>query len=279
MRGEHGLLGGEPVRCEGSSPHARGTRNGAGPPGMPFGIIPACAGNTESQSSSSSSARDHPRMRGEHLTVNHRAVIQRGSSPHARGTRGQGDAVQVAVGIIPACAGNTGTRNIFYKHRGDHPRMRGEHLLRICMRNAGRGSSPHARGTHGSIRGARRLLGIIPACAGNTQSRNVDISLRVDHPRMRGEHTASSRYMSRSAGSSPHARGTPSSPINARECIGIIPACAGNTKGTATKAGATRDHPRMRGEHLNQAQRTGLDPGSSPHARGTPIRLSIWVLV
>ena len=42
------------------------------------------------------------------------------------------------MGIIPAYAGNTGTRNIFYKHRGDHPRVCGEHVLTVSHRAVAR---------------------------------------------------------------------------------------------------------------------------------------------
>ena len=50
-------------------------------------------------------------------------------------------------GIIPACAGNTLRTVEPIALAGDHPRMRGEHTVRV--QNAVRvlGSSPHARGT------------------------------------------------------------------------------------------------------------------------------------
>ena len=51
----------------------------------------------------------------------------------------------------------------------------------------------------------------------------------------------------------------------------IIPACAGNTQGPTTTVSATRDHPRMRGEHWTQVRVCVVRLGSSPHARGTPI--------
>ena len=51
---------------------------------------------------------------------------------------------------------------------GDHPRMRGEHALRMAARLAKRGSSPHARGARQCRSLKRGVLGIIPACAGST---------------------------------------------------------------------------------------------------------------
>ena len=129
-------------------------------------------------------------MRGEH---------RRSSRPPVTGRR-----------IIPACAGNTGTRvcqlvimpGSSPHARGtpltarkptasarDHPRMRGEHVLVQQQRNA--------------------LVGIIPACAGNTAS--------------------AFEYLWRWPGSSPHARGT--------------------LDNNVWEPGAYGDHPRMRGEH------------------------------
>ena len=49
----------------------------------------------------------------------------------------------------------------------------------------------------------------------------------------------------------------------------FIPACAGNTR-RASEAGANRSvHPRMRGEHIDDALPGVMANGSSPHARGT----------
>ena len=66
MRGEHCLT--PPARrlVLGSSPHARGAQIVGVVHPIAAGIIPACAGSTRSSHSKSISARDHPRMRGEH---------------------------------------------------------------------------------------------------------------------------------------------------------------------------------------------------------------------
>ena len=47
MRGEHRTLADETGDPWGSSPHARGTHVDGVDHGLDFGIIPACAGNTE----------------------------------------------------------------------------------------------------------------------------------------------------------------------------------------------------------------------------------------
>ena len=181
-----------------------------------------------------------PACAGSTTLTYERDVTIAGSSPHARGAR--------------ACG------SILIPPKVDHPRMRGEHLERG--------------------RKAKVADGIIPACAGSTElelnktgsftgssphargarDRSCPSNARSwDHPRMRGEHASGRR---------------PS-----RRDPGIIPACAGSTRGMSADAlgqrgsspharGArltsrarstgTRDHPRMRGEHRHLAERSSL---------------------
>ena len=235
-------------------PRIRGEHSQAGArDGAPGGIIPAYAGSTLPEdvgdrdlwgpSPHTRGARnsrpwrrlgsgDHPRIRGEHL---HRAARR----------RRQG-------GIIPAYAGNTGTR--------------------VCQLVIMRGSSPHTRGTR-----AKRLRAT---------------TLEGDHPRIRGEHANTKDSSGDWVGSSPHTRGTRLTGRRAAtswrdhprirgehraglEAVlvlrGIIPAYAGNTsstfapevglKGSSPHTRGTRvsenpyqtyqrDHPRIRGEHF-----------------------------
>ena len=107
MRGEHGAVCAACEPFPGSSPHARGTRHGGHEAVKNRGIIPACAGNTPGAAKDIRHRRDHPRMRGEHLVTRLFMPLAAGSSPHARGTQNGGAWRRMAVGIIPACAGNT----------------------------------------------------------------------------------------------------------------------------------------------------------------------------
>ena len=134
------------------------------------GIIPACAGSTTLRQSRQSpwsgssphargapidsdrigrASRDHPRMRGEHaLGGRDRPALQ---------------------GIIPACAGSTPPDNVVAMYlsgssphaRGalaaivhhpraavDHPRMRGEHSLRVAPGDVCPVDHPRMRGEH-----------------------------------------------------------------------------------------------------------------------------------
>ena len=68
MRGEHSRSTVRSTIRLGSSPHARGTPRLKEMCVPIEGIIPACAGNTRHSPSSLSRVRDHPRMRGEHMT-------------------------------------------------------------------------------------------------------------------------------------------------------------------------------------------------------------------
>ena len=232
-------------------------------------IIPACAGNTCFLAHFDSFLWDHPRMRGEHQSEDILPNKVKGSSPHARGTPAMIHVTDGQPGIIPACAGNTGHLAFSGKLRLDHPRMRGEHLGGAGVHVGEQGSSPHARGTRFVAHAFVPVVGIIPACAGNTSRIHCIHTACRDHPRMRGEHSLSDCQRAGLAGSSPHARGTQPYALYAPLLGGIIPACAGNTGRGRAGRRSPRDHPRMRGEHPKRIYKACRTRGSSPHARGT----------
>ena len=69
MRGEHSRPTVTTLACVGSSPHARGALGRTRMMITSLGIIPACAGSTLARRDDRQCRRDHPRMRGEHLSV------------------------------------------------------------------------------------------------------------------------------------------------------------------------------------------------------------------
>ena len=168
MCGEHAEAVTGSMRPPGSSPHVRGAPRERLHQRQDHGIIPACAGSTPSPL---------PGM-----------TRYRGSSPHVRGALFGGRIVDAEVGIIPACAGSTlqvariviGTR--------DHPRMCGEHITATEDDHIIPGSSPHVRGAPFHCSLIHGWTGIIPACAGSTQSFSSHHLSARDHPRMCGEH-------------------------------------------------------------------------------------------
>ena len=188
-------------------------------------------------------------MCGEHGGPLDDDTINWGSSPHVRGTPAGRRLHRLCGGIIPACAGNTRGWSRVCRPRRDHPRMCGEHSELSPQRSARSGSSPHVRGTRAMQSLMTMALGIIPACAGNTCLHLSQLLGCWDHPRMCGEHRDYYQRGSDQTGSSPHVRGTLRHRLQGHAETGIIPACAGNTRGMPRNLYATRDHPRMCGEH------------------------------
>ena len=195
--GEHTLLLELAQTYTGSSPRMRGTRDYAREHCGVWGIIPAHAGNTHWHLLTCSLTRDHPRACGEHSASVIHAANSSGSSPRMRGTQGYVVLLWCAVGIIPAHAGNTLRIGAGWDADGDHPRACGEHSLageglhgklvdhpRACGEHATMpkrilvvaGSSPRMRGTQTRLAKRIRIIGIIPAHAGNTC-----VSIRTCH--------------------------------------------------------------------------------------------------
>ena len=269
MCGEHAFRLPAKRPCRGSSPHVRGTPGSTSLDSSFSGIIPACAGNTKRRQSWFSSRRDHPRMCGEHRFPASGLRIFGGSSQHVRGTLPVAAAPVSRPGIIPACAGNTQPNPSISCSCWDHPRMCGEHPRNGLPKSRHTGSSPHVRGTPRAFEQACAVVGIIPACAGNTNHCKARLGYSGDHPRMCGEHVWCMAWLAWCGGSSPHVRGTPVHVQSRALLHGIIPACAGNTDAAAVRWSALRDHPRMCGEHIGFMIAGVIAMGSSPHVRGT----------
>ena len=126
----------------------RGTLQIGAPIVLPLGIIPAHAGNTDTENCAWCRRRDHPRACGEHWRPYLHAVVK--------------------SGIIPAHAGNTLHGRRIVEIPEDHPRACGEHFHKYKTAQGDVGSSPRMRGTLQRLVDALELFGIIPAHAGNT---------------------------------------------------------------------------------------------------------------
>ena len=127
------------------------------------------------------------------------------------------------------------------------------------------------RGTLRADDHGQRILGIIPAYAGNTLRWRHGSCRCRDHPRVCGEHLTSCVMVVSSMGSSPRMRGT----LVVAELLGhesgIIPAYAGNTWNRQRQASPCWDHPRVCGEHAVLNSDALPFTGSSPRMRGTPV--------
>ena len=149
--------------------------------------------------------------------------------------------------------------------------MCGEHFKCGFQTDACPGSSPRVRGTRLQDCRGKRREGIIPACAGNTNAAPRGVVRARDHPRVCGEHSISAVRRRLSGGSSPRVRGTQDVDDGVVVRRGIIPACAGNTRGRSPRRRSCRDHPRVCGEHPAVILFNRRGQGSSPRVRGTPL--------
>ena len=91
IRGEHVVTENDSSLPSGSSPHTRGAPVTTRGLTRSRGIIPAYAGSTEERATDRLSNPDHPRIRGEHKSLEEALGGTAGSSPHTRGAlrRGQ----------------------------------------------------------------------------------------------------------------------------------------------------------------------------------------------
>ncbi len=179
------------------------------------------------------------------------------------------------VGLIPARAGSTWEALRAARGSWAHPRSRGEHGLPHPNVFMQRGSSPLARGALFDVLSDLGADGLIPARAGSTTSISPCSARTAAHPRSRGEHCARSSAARFSNGSSPLARGAPGAVASGCCGCGLIPARAGSTHGMPLSFLPVPAHPRSRGEHTKTRLRERSSRGSSPLARGAPLR---WCL-
>ena len=130
----------------------------------------------------------------------------------------------------------------------DHPRIRGEKVCPITLKEANAGSPPHTRGKADSIYGKSQAPRITPAYAGKRELRTGHAVATEDHPRIRGEKDLVIIFKALSQGSPPHTRGKVSLLLTFREDMRITPAYAGKSFRESWRWRRARDHPRIRGE-------------------------------
>ena len=135
-------------RVDGSSPRVRGKPGRACPPGAGPGLIPACAGKTGRGAGPWGDGAAHPRVCGENFTRKEWGEMLMGSSPRVRGKQRRLHGNPVLPGLIPACAGKTGSTRPWGAPAAAHPRVCGENESITRRIDALMGSSPRVRGKH-----------------------------------------------------------------------------------------------------------------------------------
>ena len=197
-----------------------------------------------------------------------------GSPPPTRGTLVVKYSRVSQGGITPAYAGNTDDDRGYDNPVRDHPRLRGEHRTTVHPVHLYPGSPPPTRGTPDYNSYVELNNRITPAYAGNTSVCSPNFISGADHPRLRGEHVESQDIVNGRIGSPPPTRGTLEGATFIDAILGITPAYAGNTALSKRYGQASKDHPRLRGEHfVSSSKRVSLS-GSPPPTRGT--RLDGW---
>ena len=155
----------------GSSPLTRGKLTGRDSD-VPGGrLIPAHAGKTCEQARAACPTRAHPRSRGENIEDCVRVLDGEGSSPLTRGKRTKQRPELLILGLIPAHAGKTRTRNEPASNDPAHPRSRGENRAFDVLAVGRMGSSPLTRGKRATATVRLSRTGLIPAHAGKTRTR------------------------------------------------------------------------------------------------------------
>ena len=158
------------IAAKGSSPHTRGA--------------------PRSRWSLTTSARDHPRIRGEHHVVPDVRERDEGIIPaYAGSTYGAASAACRWPGSSPHTRGALREKREGEQDMRDHPRIRGEHLVAQPLGHESDGIIPAYAGSTASPSpcGLDRM-GSSPHTRGARRRPHPWRRSRRDHPRIRGEH-------------------------------------------------------------------------------------------
>ena len=281
----------------GLSPPTRGNLDPAGGKGDVGRSIPAHAGEPPRFHSDGEARGVYPRPRGGTRSCVHIDSGQLGLSPPTRGNPLIPRAVGTGTRSIPAHAGEPDKRKAGNPIREVYPRPRGGTGVDACVGGSQGGLSPPTRGNPEEVMDFRRLVGSIPAHAGEPlpcarlRSRSGSIPAHAGEPGRRrppseprkvyprprgGTIDVSSRPQSLD-GLSPPTRGNLISMTCQAPVPRSIPAHAGEPTGRIRKACRRAVYPRPRGGTNWTSLTARRDAGLSPPTRGNPENLlSRW---
>lgn len=150
-------------------------------------ITPARAGKSQKPPGRWSPRRDHPRTRGEKLSLSVISLPLKGSPPHTRGKVSDLENLNFDLRITPAHTGKSMVWKALLTSGRDHPRTHGEKPPPIQTGRIGIGSPPHTRGKVSHRIYVGNLAGITPARAGKRTGYKFLGFCTEDHPRACGE--------------------------------------------------------------------------------------------
>ena len=253
----------------GRSPRARGSHRDAGKRGDLCGSIPAGAGEPLGLGPLLLHHGVDPRGRGGALVRLPSTLFHQGRSPRARGSRGVQLRSQIALGSIPAGAGEPQFPMWRIAAMRVDPRGRGGAGNVAASAGVNPGRSPRARGSPRGVVIPDVDIGSIPAGAGEpSPTAAAPAPTRVD-PRGRGGAHPAAPVRGGDRGRSPRARGSLRHAPGLQVRHGSIPAGAGEPRYRASRSTGNWVDPRGRGGADEVFVGIVLTAGRSPRARGS----------
>ena len=171
------------ARRRGPSPRVRGKHLSRGGAGLAFGSIPASAGETSSTRLTRYLSGVHPRECGGNTPANPQTDPPTGPSPRVRGKRLPVVRRPDQSGSIPASAGETAAATAAGMRKRVHPRECGGNVPSWVFCAMPPGPSPRVRGKLPISISMSRILGSIPASAGETTPSSPGWPKAPVHPR------------------------------------------------------------------------------------------------
>ena len=216
-------------RSAGLSPRVRGRPLSRLVGRVRRGPIPAGAGETRARRLVHGRIWAYPRGCGGDVKENDGNGLAQGLSPRVRGRQAGEVVSQVALGPIPAGAGETVITSSTSKTTGAYPRGCGGDAFLSRGDSFERGLSPRVRGRQLAHGLSHPLLGPIPAGAGETFDHRASSARRRAYPRGCGGDDESPDAANLLEGLSPRVRGRPQGEPGKAYWRGPIPAGAGET--------------------------------------------------
>ena len=179
------------------------------------------------------------------------------------------------MGSIPACAGEPGAVDFTRDSNGVYPRVCGGTEWIDSPGNYSPGLSPRVRGNRVDSRRIGRIVGSIPACAGEPALATVHAVRFEVYPRVCGGTVGKSVAVREIWGLSPRVRGNRLPCLGFRRRWGSIPACAGEPACAHRGMRTVSVYPRVCGGTRPVTEMPSKPTGLSPRVRGNPWRQSL----
>ena len=209
--------------------------------------IPAWAGETALYGFNQESSQVYPRVGGGNKRQRYNYPTASGLSPRGRGKPPFTPGSPLALGSIPAWAGETLSLTCTGSISAVYPRVGGGNTAACLVNCLAAGLSPRGRGKRANMRANNCDIGSIPAWAGETYAQTLTAPRREVYPRVGGGNTAHDGGLYKGYGLSPRGRGKHflRRIICSRE--GSIPAWAGETTTRITISDIAMVYPRVGG--------------------------------